>query len=197
MVAVPIVMPPKLRGRRTGNSHDPDRGAEQRPSGTDGPPSAFAVRNMENTARACGRGEPRRGGDHECASPGCPFGGSVDGAAVRPCTERGACGRVGLRGYASRRIHPGFLGIWSHPYLPGFEPPSSGPGPVLNRSRSRNGVSQLQTSWSAITPIRSCKPEAAEIVKKHGEISLAGEGYPTPSNQCWPGRRALRVLGLS
>jgi hypothetical protein len=31
------------------------------------------------------------------------------------------------------------------------------------------------------------KPEAAEIVKKHGEISLAGEGYPTPSNQCWPG----------
>src|SRR5207302_5536943 len=21
----------------------------------------------------------------------------------------------------------------------------------------------------------------------HGEISLAGEGYPTPSNQCWPG----------
>jgi len=24
-------------------------------------------------------------------------------------------------------------------------------------------------------------------VKKHGEISLAGVGYPTPSNQCWPG----------
>jgi hypothetical protein len=31
------------------------------------------------------------------------------------------------------------------------------------------------------------KPEAAEVVKKHGEISLAGVGYPTPSNQCWPG----------
>ena len=31
------------------------------------------------------------------------------------------------------------------------------------------------------------QPWAAEVVKKHGEISLAGEGYPTPSNQCWPG----------
>jgi len=29
-------------------------------------------------------------------------------------------------------------------------------------------------------------PQAAEIVKKHGEMSLAGRGYPTPSNQCWP-----------
>lgn len=24
-------------------------------------------------------------------------------------------------------------------------------------------------------------------MKKHGEISLAGVAYPTPSNQCWPG----------
>jgi hypothetical protein len=30
------------------------------------------------------------------------------------------------------------------------------------------------------------KPDAAEIVKKHGDMSLAGIGYPTPSNQCWP-----------
>jgi hypothetical protein len=30
------------------------------------------------------------------------------------------------------------------------------------------------------------KPQAAEVVKKHGEISLAGVGYPTPNNQCWP-----------
>jgi hypothetical protein len=31
------------------------------------------------------------------------------------------------------------------------------------------------------------KPQAAEVVTKHGEISLAGVGYPIPSNQCWPG----------
>jgi hypothetical protein len=30
------------------------------------------------------------------------------------------------------------------------------------------------------------KPVAAEVVKKHGEISLNGATYPTPSTQCWP-----------
>src|SRR5262245_49424985 len=30
---------------------------------------------------------------------------------------------------------PDFSGIWAHPFLTGFEPPASGPGPVLNRSR--------------------------------------------------------------
>src|SRR5467141_1995204 len=32
---------------------------------------------------------------------------------------------------------PDFSGIWGHPYLPGFEPPLSGPGPVVNKSRRR------------------------------------------------------------
>src|SRR5262249_17898886 len=31
------------------------------------------------------------------------------------------------------------------------------------------------------------QPHAAEIVKKHGEISLTGVVYPTPSAKCWPG----------
>ena len=31
------------------------------------------------------------------------------------------------------------------------------------------------------------KPQAAEVVKKHGEISMTRVPYPTPSNQCWPG----------
>jgi len=30
------------------------------------------------------------------------------------------------------------------------------------------------------------KSQAAEVVKEHGEISLSGATYPTPSNQCWP-----------
>ncbi len=29
--------------------------------------------------------------------------------------------------------------------------------------------------------------EAARIVKQHADLSLAGVGYPTPRNQCWPG----------
>jgi hypothetical protein len=81
---------------------------------------------------------------------------------------------------------PDFSGIWAHPFLPGFEPPRSGPGPVTNRSRRPEGVS----NWSQLVgdyanPI--LKPHAAEVVKKHGEFSLAGVVYPTPSNQCWPG----------
>jgi hypothetical protein len=80
---------------------------------------------------------------------------------------------------------PDFSGIWAHPYLTGFEPPAAGPGPVTNRSR-RNGVGNFQQLVGDYTnPI--LQPAAAEVVKKHGEISLAGMGYPTPSNQCWPG----------
>jgi hypothetical protein len=88
---------------------------------------------------------------------------------------------------------PDFSGVWSHPYLTGFEPPASGPGPVLNRAR-RNGVGNFQQLvGDYANPI--LKPEAARIVKEHGEMSLAGIGYPTPSNQCWPGG-VLCVLGL-
>jgi len=81
---------------------------------------------------------------------------------------------------------PDFSGVWAHPYLTGFEPPASGPGPVRNRSRRPDGVANFRELVGDYTdPI--LQPWAAEAVKKHGEISLAGEGYPTPSNQCWPG----------
>ena len=82
---------------------------------------------------------------------------------------------------------PDFSGIWAHPYLTGFEPPASGPGPVTNRSRRKGaGTGDFQQLVGDYTnPI--LQPAAAEVVKHHGEISLAGRGYPTPSNQCWPG----------
>jgi hypothetical protein len=79
---------------------------------------------------------------------------------------------------------PDFSGIWWHPSLPGFEPPASGPGPVTNRSR-RNGVSDYyQLVGDYTNPI--LKPRAAEIVQKFGAISLAGETYANPANECWP-----------
>jgi hypothetical protein len=84
---------------------------------------------------------------------------------------------------------PDFSGIWSHPYIPGFEPPASGAGPVTNKSRVPGGPekgvgnpSQLVGDYT--NPI--LKPNAAEVVKKHGEVSLSGVAYPTPTNQCWP-----------
>jgi hypothetical protein len=89
-------------------------------------------------------------------------------------------------GTGSAASIPDFSSIWVHPYLTGFEPPASGPGPVLNRSRRRDGVANFQQLVGDYTN-PTLQPWAAEVVKKHGEISLAGEGYPTPSNQCWPG----------
>lgn len=80
----------------------------------------------------------------------------------------------------------GFAGLWSHPFLTGMEPPASGPGPVLNLSRRPDGranFGRLVGNWKNPT----LKPEAAQVVKRFGDLSLKGAGYETPSNQCWPG----------
>src|SRR3984885_3149873 len=96
---------------------------------------------------------------------------------------------------------PDFSRVWNHPAFPWFEPPASGPGPVTNRSRApqrpagstgsqgspptRDGVSDYdQLVGDYTNPI--LQPWAAEVVKKFGEISLAGITYPNASNQCWP-----------
>jgi hypothetical protein len=80
---------------------------------------------------------------------------------------------------------PDFSGVWTHPYWPGFDPPLSGPGPVVNKSRLPSGAGNSnQLVGDYTNPI--LKPQAAEVVKKHGEISSAGVTYPTPANQCWP-----------
>jgi hypothetical protein len=80
---------------------------------------------------------------------------------------------------------PDFSGMWAHASIPGFEPLASGPTSLINRSR-RNGISNLlQLNGDYTNPI--LKPQAADIVKQHAELSLAGIGYPTPRNQCWPG----------
>ena len=51
--------------------------------------------------------------------------------------------------------------IWAHPML-GFEPPLSGPGPVVNTKRTRTGTSDTNLLVGDYTnPI--LKPAAAEI----------------------------------
>jgi hypothetical protein len=97
---------------------------------------------------------------------------------------------------------PDFSRVWFHPSFPWFEPPASGPGPITNLSHwpqlpgdaasgtlalppSKEGVSDYdQLVGDYKNPI--LQPWAAEVVKKFGEISLAGITYPNPSNQCWP-----------
>jgi hypothetical protein len=79
---------------------------------------------------------------------------------------------------------PDFSGVWHRWLRPGLGPPASGPGPITNRVRI-NGVSNYNRLVGDYTnPI--LKPEAAGVVKKHGDLSLSGVGYETPSNQCWP-----------
>jgi hypothetical protein len=84
---------------------------------------------------------------------------------------------------------PDFSGSWNHASLNGLELPLSGPGPVRNRSRLRTGPQAgvgngRQLVGDYTNPI--LQPWAAEAVKKFGEISLAGKGFPTPRSQCWP-----------
>ena len=79
---------------------------------------------------------------------------------------------------------PDLSGIWVHP-LPGFEPMPSGPTALVNRSRRPNGTGDiLKLAGDYTNPI--LKPEAAEVVKQHGELGLNGIGDPNPRNQCWP-----------
>src|SRR6266550_4745463 len=70
---------------------------------------------------------------------------------------------------------PGFSGPWRHQSLPGFEPLPSGPTSLKNLSR-RNGVSNYdELVGDYNNPI--LKPETAEIVKRHGELSKSGVTY--------------------
>jgi hypothetical protein len=81
---------------------------------------------------------------------------------------------------------PDFSGVWRHGSLPWLVPPASGPGPVTNRSRTPDtGVSNYgQLVGDYTNPI--LQPWAADVVRKKGELSLAGVTYPSPGNQCWP-----------
>jgi hypothetical protein len=94
---------------------------------------------------------------------------------------------------------PDFSGMWSYPYWPSFELPLSGPGPVVNKLRRKQLLDAdgrlLPAATAPLTadPLRLVgdytnpilKPEAAKIVREHGELELSG-GAPTPTNQCWP-----------
>src|SRR6202451_2261436 len=56
------------------------------------------------------------------------------GQEVAPAPTPAAGGTQGSKGI------PDFSGIWSHPSFPGFEPPASAPGPVVNTSRRPQGA---------------------------------------------------------
>jgi hypothetical protein len=109
-------------------------------------------------------------------------------SAASPALGQQAAPAAGqaIVGAQSAASIPDFSGIWRHGSLPWFIPPASGPGPVTNKSRRKdNGQSDYGELVGDYTnPI--LQSWAAEVVKKKGELSLAGVTYPSPSNQCWP-----------
>jgi hypothetical protein len=118
---------------------------------------------------------------------------------------------------------PDFSGTWVHGSIPGFEPLPSGPTSLVNRSRrsvaqllrdlvidwpgpgappSQDVSNLLELVGDYTNPI--LQPWAAAVVKKFGEMSLAGVGFPSPRNQCWPGGvpfvftgGAIQILALT
>src|SRR5262245_47744785 len=86
---------------------------------------------------------------------------------------------------AAGTASPDLSGVWAHPSIPGFEPLASGPTALVNRSRRGITSDNRELVGDYTNPILT--PAAADIVKKQGQMSLAGIGYPTPRNQCWPG----------
>jgi hypothetical protein len=108
-------------------------------------------------------------------------------AAVIPASAQqvtpAASAKYGAQSAASV---PDFSGIWRHGNLPWFIPPASGPGPVTNLSREKGtGVSDYSSLVGDYkNPI--LQAWAADVVKKKGDLSLAGVVFPNPANTCWP-----------
>jgi hypothetical protein len=91
--------------------------------------------------------------------------------------------------------------LWANTLGPGFPPPASGPGPVLNKARQRAAVDIYGRDIDpAKAPIVSAggrrvgdytapilQPWAAQIVKEHAEKELNDGPALNPINQCRPG----------
>ena len=80
---------------------------------------------------------------------------------------------------------PNFSGMWGRNFI-FFEPPPSGPGPIVSKLMHADGT--MNTTSSTVGDYTSpiLKPNAAEALKKRGEIELSGAASPDPHNQCWP-----------
>lgn len=81
-----------------------------------------------------------------------------------------------------------FSGAWGRSCF-NFEPPSSGPGPLINLRRVGADASRRNIIGDPVPLVGDynnpiLKPEAAEVVKKRGEYSASGRDFPDPSNQC-------------
>jgi hypothetical protein len=89
--------------------------------------------------------------------------------------------------------YPDLSGQWGRDMI-FFEPPASGPGPVVNTIRKADGTIVARDRCCEAprgmylgdytNPI--LKPEAAEAVKKFGDLLVSGRVLPDLHNSCWP-----------
>jgi len=99
---------------------------------------------------------------------------------VLPCSSTRLPGRL----YGNPSPIPDLSGQWGRDWI-FFEPPTSGPGPVISIARRADGtlVDEPFVGDHA-NPILG--PNAAEAVRRQGEINSSGRLAPDAHNQCWP-----------
>jgi hypothetical protein len=80
---------------------------------------------------------------------------------------------------------PNLSGHWGRTNFNLEQPPSS-PQFIVNTMKKRDGTIDDDAArvGDFLNPI--LKPEAAEILRKHGEFSRTGQSIPDPHNQCRP-----------
>jgi hypothetical protein len=89
---------------------------------------------------------------------------------------------------------PDLSGQWGRDML-FFEPPPSGPGPIINSVRKADGTTVprdpcctivTQGGWLGDNTSPILKPGAAEAVKKFGDLAVVGTVAADLHNSCWP-----------
>jgi hypothetical protein len=80
---------------------------------------------------------------------------------------------------------PDLQGIWARVSFPGFGRPLTGAGPVVMKNRGPDGR-PIGAAWAGDYTNPILKPQAAEIVRRHGELELRGIHALSPRTECWP-----------
>ena len=125
---------------------------------------------------------------------------SLAATAATPALGQDAAPALRAAAAQSAASVPDFSRLWANSLGPGFSPPASGPGPVLNKARARAAVDIYGKPLNPATaPIVSVggrrvgdytnpilQPWAAEVVKEHAEKELNAGPAPNPINQCRP-----------
>ena len=166
----------------------------QRPSRIE-PDAAPARASVWYKCRVQPRTRKGTPGEETMRARDCLLLAAVATAAAAPAVAQTVAPAVTPAAGGKQGTVPDFSGIWAHPYLTGFEPPLSGPGPVLNKSRLPNGVANFQRLVGDYTnPILQAPGGRS---RQEARRDFAGRRGLSDAEQPVLARRgALRVLGF-